>query len=97
MKLLFIVNGYETIVEAKPSSKLQTAINKALKQTGNIGRPPSDFQCILNDNWLQPKYAICFQKEMDNGIRTDKDVSVTEESFIFLSLKAGIGASKKAA
>jgi len=97
MKLTFIVNGTETIVEVKPSNKLQTAINKALKQTGNTGRPSSDFQTFLNDDWLQPSYAICNQKETKRGQRSEIDVTLNDDSVIFLSLKAGWGACNKKA
>ena len=92
MKLTFIVNGTETSMKAKPSSKLKTLIKKALKQTGNIGRPAEDFQAICNDHNLQWDSSIIDQVEKSDTVgKTGANIVITEETVIFISLKAASG------
>lgn len=92
MKLTFIVNGTETTVKGKPSSKLKTLIKKALEQTGNLGRPATDFQPWCNDYPLRPEHSILEQVEMNTTKKPAPQIVINEESIIFLSLKSGVGA-----
>jgi hypothetical protein len=93
MKTTFIVNGTETIVTTKGSTLLINACKKALEQTGNTARPVTDFQPILGDNFLTFENPINRQwLKTNNGRETDTPLVITEDSVIFLSLKAGQGA-----
>ena len=79
ISLVFIVNGTETIVEkANVNSPLHVAVQKALEQTGNNGRPIGDWQVIFNDVTLDIKKKI-------------EEFNFPDDAVIFLSLKAGQG------
>lgn len=79
VKLTFIVNGTETIVEkVNVNQPLHVPVQKALEQTGNTGRQISEFQVIFNDQTLDPNIKV-------------EDFNFPENAVIFLSLKAGQG------
>lgn len=79
ISLTFIVNGTETIVEkVNPHEPLHVAVHKALEQTGNTGRPITDWQVIYNDQTLDSNKKV-------------EDFNFPEHAIIFLSLKAGQG------
>lgn len=93
MKLIFIVNGTETIVTVTKETLLSDAAQKALKQTGNTERPLSDFQFICNDRTLDTKVAVKDAYHFKGRGTTEKEkVTISNGSLIFLSLKAGQGA-----
>lgn len=98
--LTFIVNGTETTVTVKTTDTLEVAARLALKQTGNIGRPLGDFIAIISnpapgiaDEWLRFDRKVNEQFVFKNGKQTKKKIEVDGNSVIFLSLKAGVGAS----
>ncbi len=77
--LTFIVNGTETIVEkVNIHQPLNIAVGKALKQTGNTGRPLSEWQVIYNDQTLDATKKV-------------EEFEFPVDAVIFLSLKAGQG------
>tara|TARA_B100000609_G_C16980564_1_gene313596 strand:- start:118 stop:411 length:294 start_codon:yes stop_codon:yes gene_type:complete len=76
--LLIIVNGTPTTVEANVNAPLKTAVEKALSDTGNTGRPITDWQLKWNDQVL----------DLDKKI---KEFEFPEGAELFLSLKAGVG------
>ena len=79
ISLTFIVNGTETIIEkVNINQPLHVAVNKALEQTGNTGRPISDWQAIFNDQTIDINKKI-------------EDYNFPKDTIIFLSLKAGQG------
>ncbi len=79
ISLTFIVNGTETIVEkVNVNQPLHVAVQKALDQTGNNGRPIGEWQVIYNDQTLDISKKI-------------EEYHFPENAVIFLSLKAGQG------
>ena len=76
--LTIIVNGTPTVVHVNENAPLKTAVHKALEQTGNTGRPITDWQITWNDKVL----------DMDLKI---KDFHFPKNVELFLSLKAGVG------
>ncbi len=79
ISLTFIVNGTETTVEkVNIHQPLHVAVQKALEQTGNTGRPLNDWQAIYNDQPLDVSKKV-------------EEFSFPENTVIFLSLRAGQG------
>ncbi|WP_317898930.1 DUF2604 domain-containing protein [Aurantibacillus circumpalustris] len=79
ISLTFIVNGTETVVEkVNVHQPLHVAVQKALDQTGNTGRPIGDWQVIYNDQNLDANKKV-------------EEFNFPENAVIFLSLKAGQG------
>lgn len=79
ISLIFIVNGTETKVpNVNVNQPLRVAVEKALQQTGNTGRPIGDWQVIYNDNTLDVSRKV-------------EDYNLPDNAIIFLSLKAGQG------
>jgi hypothetical protein len=76
--LTIIVNGTPTEVKINQNTPLKTAVEKALEQTGNTGRPVEDWQIKLNDQIL------------DTGKKI-KEFNFPEGFELFLGLTAGIG------
>jgi hypothetical protein len=82
VSLVFIVNGTETLVEkVNVNQPLHVAVQKALEQTGNTGRPLGDWQAIFNDQTLDMNKKVGEFGFPDNAV-------------IFLSLRAGQGGNK---
>lgn len=78
ISLIFIVNGTETIVEkVNIHQPLHVSVQKALDQSGN-SRPITDWQVLFNDTTLDINKKI-------------EDYGLTNNSVIFLSLRAGQG------
>jgi len=76
--LVFIINGQPKKVEAKLEWPLKKAVELALKETGNEGRPTSDWNVTWNNQVL----------DMNKEIR---EFHFPECVDLFLSLKAGQG------
>jgi hypothetical protein len=71
-----IVEGVEAKVEINENAPLQTLIPKALKETGNQGRQPDDWQLKLDGNVLDLN-------------RKTKEYNFGPGTKLFLSLRAG--------
>ena len=79
ISLTFIVNGTETKVDkVNIHEPLHVAVQQALNQTGNSGRPIADWQVIYNDQTLDISKKV-------------EEFNFPENAVIFLSLKAGQG------
>ena len=79
ISLTFIVNGKQIVIEhLNPKSKLITAVEKALTESGNIGRPVSDWQVKFNDTDLN----------LDEEIGK---LDLPKDAKIFISLKTAQG------
>jgi len=76
--LKIIVNGSLTIVNVNVNAPLKTAVQKALEQTGNTGRPFKDWTIKWNDQILDMEKKI-------------KDFNFPDGVELFLSLEAGAG------
>lgn len=76
--LLIIVNGTPTEVKINLNAPLKTAAEKALEQTGNMGRPIEDWQIKWNDQVLDMNKKV-------------KEFDFPEGIELFLGLKAGAG------
>lgn len=76
--LLFIINGEEVSIEANRHAPLQTAVNKALEQSGNTGRPPEDWGVYKDGSPLDAKVKI-------------EDLGLEGGERLELSLKAAAG------
>ncbi len=71
-----VVNGQPTVVEGNVNAPLRSIIEKALKQTGNTGQPP--------DNW---EFRDAAGQLLDDTKKIGEFVGVK----LFLNLKAGVG------
>lgn len=76
--LTIIVNGTPTEVKINQNAPLKTAVEKAMEQTGNTGRPVEDWQIKLNDQILDMGKKI-------------KEFNFPEGVELFLGLTAGVG------
>lgn len=81
VRLVFIVNGEAFTLEAKQNWHLRKAVEAALKENGNEGRPLTDWTANWNNQPL----------DLDKKI---EDYSFPEGSEIFLSLNAGQGGNQ---
>lgn len=76
--LKFIVNGTPTVLKVNENSPLKSAVEKAIQQTGNTGRPIEDWIVKYKDKPLDISRKI-------------KEFNFPENAEIFVSLKAGQG------
>jgi chromosome segregation ATPase len=76
--LVFIINGQPQKIEARPDWLLKTAVELALKESGNEGRPIEDWDVKWNNLILDLKKEI-------------REYHFPECVDLFLSLKAGQG------
>lgn len=74
--LTVVVNGQPTQISAEPNASVQSLVERALQQTGNIGQPP--------ENWE-------LRDASGNTIGPSRKVSEFAGATLFLNLKAGIG------
>ena len=79
ISITVVVNGQPTVVDALEDSALRTIIPDALRQTGNSGQPP--------DNWeLRDVDGALLDLDKKVG-----DYGFPEKTRLFLNLKAGVG------
>jgi hypothetical protein len=71
-----VVNGQPTEVEAEPEALADSLIEPALRQTGNVGQPPENWELRDQAGGLVPHEA---------------KVIAYEGQTLFLNLKAGVG------
>ena len=77
--LTIVVNGQPTVVDAVLEDPLRSIIEPALRQTGNSGQPPENWELRDADGTL-----LDLNKKIE-------DYPFTEKTRLFLSLKAGVG------
>jgi len=78
VEFTIVVNGQPATFEAAPDEPMRAVRDKALQQTGNVGRPADDWE--LKD-------------EAGNALDLDrlvKDYCFGEKVTLFLSLRAGV-------
>ncbi|MDA8332587.1 MAG: DUF2604 domain-containing protein [Candidatus Dormibacteraeota bacterium] len=76
VEIEIVVNGQPTRVEASPEEDVRALIEPALRQTGNVGQPPANWE--LRD-------------EAGNEIPQGSKVRAYLGQTLFLNLKAGVG------
>jgi len=73
-----VVNSTPTDVRVNIHTPLKVAVEKALEQTGNTGRPLEDWELTWRDKVLDLK-------------KTADDYGIPDGAELFLSLRAGKG------
>lgn len=81
--LIFIINGANFRVEANVNEPLKDAVAKALRESGNTGRPLSDWQVRDANGVLL---------DIDRKI---KDLGLTSGARLFLTLAVGAGGTRQ--
>jgi uncharacterized protein DUF2604 len=79
LQLVFIINGANFPLETNINAPLKEAVARALSESGNTGRPPSEWQV---------RDAAGVLLEVDRKI---KDFGFSNGTRLFLSLAVGAG------
>ena len=79
ISITVIVNGQPTVVDEAKNAPLSTIIPDALRQTGNSGQPPENWELRDADGNL-----LDLNKKIG-------DYGFTDKARLFLNLKAGVG------
>ncbi|WPU94756.1 DUF2604 domain-containing protein [Mucilaginibacter sabulilitoris] len=82
ISITVIVSGTATTIEANPKQKMQVIAQKALEQTGNTGRPLSDWTLKTRDGAI-----------LDLN-KTVEDYGLVDGAQLVMSLAAGVGGQK---
>jgi flagellar biosynthesis GTPase FlhF len=77
--LIFIINGAEFPLETNINSSLKEAVARALSESGNTGRPPSEWQ-------VRDANGVLLEVE-----RKIKDLGFSNGTRLFLTLAVGAG------
>jgi len=77
--LVFIINGQDFKVTADPNAALGLAVAQALRESGNTGRPPEEWEVRDVDGVLLEQS------------RTPKELRLRDDARLFLSLQVGAG------
>ena len=77
--LIFIINGQDFTVEANAHAPLLEAVQRALVESGNQGRPAEEWEVRNVSGVLLDKSKTPLELGLDNGTR------------LFLSLRVGAG------
>jgi hypothetical protein len=76
IEITVVVNGQPTDVSAQPSASVESVIEPALRQTGNAGQPPA--------NWE-------LRTQAGGAVPAASKVKEYVGQTLFLNLRAGIG------
>lgn len=79
VKLIFIINGQDYSIEANVHAPLIEAVERALSESDNKGRPPDEWE-VRDVNGVL----------LENS-RSPKDLGLNEGARLFLSLRVGAG------
>lgn len=79
IKIIFVVNGVDTPIEANVHEPLKAARNKALEVSNNTGRPADEWQVHTEDGVLLDADKKIMELELKDGVR------------LLLSLTVGAG------
>ncbi|HLY61025.1 MAG TPA: DUF2604 domain-containing protein [Terriglobia bacterium] len=79
IQLIFIINGANFAVKANINAPLKEAVAQALQESGNSGRPPSDWQVRDSNGVLLDVNRKIEELGIANGAR------------LFLTLAVGAG------
>lgn len=77
--LIFIINGQDFLVEANVQAPLMEAVQRALAESGNTGRPPDEWE-------VRDVGGVLLEKH-----RTPKELGLQSGARLFLSLRVGAG------
>jgi hypothetical protein len=77
--LIFIINGEDFKVISDENAPLQLAVAQALRESGNTGRPPEEWE-------VRDVNGVLLEQH-----RTPKELQLHKGSRLFLSLKVGAG------
>jgi uncharacterized protein DUF2604 len=79
IQLVFVINGANFPLEVNKNESLEAAVARALGESGNSGRPPSEWQVRDSNGVLLETH------------RHIKDFGFTNGTRLFLSLAVGAG------
>lgn len=79
IKIIFIINGQDFPIEANVNAPLMEAVERALAESDNKGRPPDEWE-------VRDASGVLLEKN-----RTLKDLGLHEGARLFLSLRVGAG------
>lgn len=79
LSLVFIINGQDFPIEVNARAPLISAVQRALGETGNTGRPPEEWE-------VRDAGGVLLEKH-----RTPGDLGLRDGARLFLSLRVGAG------
>jgi hypothetical protein len=79
IELIFVINGANFKLEVNPNETLGSAVARALAESGNTGRPPSEWQ-------VRDANGVLLETQ-----RQIKDFNFRSGTRLFLSLAVGAG------
>jgi Protein of Unknown function (DUF2604) len=79
--LIFIINGENFSVEANVNAPLRAAVEHALAESGNTGRPANEWE-------VRDSSGVLLEIS-----RSPKDLGLKNSARLFLSLRVGAGGS----
>ncbi len=79
IRLIFIINGQDYIVEANLNAPLMVAVQQALVESGNQGRPAEEWE-VRNVSGVL----------LDQS-KTPQELGLVDRTRLFLSLRVGAG------
>ena len=79
IKIIFIINGQDYSIESNVNAPLMAAVQLALTESDNTGRPPEEWE-------VRDASGVLLEKN-----RTPKDLGLLEGVRLFLSLRVGAG------
>ena len=83
IKLVFIINGQDYPIEANVHAPLIEAVQRALAESNNTGRPPDEWE-------VRNASGVLLETN-----RTLKDLGLDDGARLFLSLRVGAGGVDK--
>lgn len=83
IKLIFIINGQDLSIDADSRAPLIEAVQKALTESGNTGRPVEEWE-------VRDVSGVLLETH-----RTPKALGLHNKARLFLSLKVGAGGVDK--
>jgi len=79
IRLVFIINGVDYPVDVNVEAPLAVAVERALAESGNTGRPPDEWE-------VRNAAGVLLDKA-----RTIEDLGLKNGARLFLSLRVGAG------
>ena len=79
IKIIFIINGQDYPIEANVHAPLMVAVQQALNESDNKGRPPEEWE-------VRDASGVLLETN-----RTPKELGLSEGVRLFLSLRVGAG------
>ena len=79
IRIVFIINGQDYSIESNVNAPLMAAVQRALTESDNTGRPPEEWE-------VRDASGVLLEKN-----RTPKDLGLLEGVRLFLSLRVGAG------